>query len=236
MTTTSQLQSRRVRVPDSFAAMQDYFWEQGWTDGLPVVPPTEDAVREMLAAIESDPQHSLGVMQPPQLPRHPREDGHQRRHGRLQARALPSRCGRRTRRPHRGLQPRRHGRYHRRRQPGHDRQPALSPPSWASSPTPVALAPASAPTPPSAAPCVSSSATSPDSPRGRWTRPLSVPRARYSFCFAENEGRSPWEPLHVERGYDPDSSTVTMAGHSGRLPHHGEHLRDRLRRPRHHRR
>ena len=44
--------------------MQDYFWEQGWTDGLPVVPPTEDAVRAMLAAVDADPQHSLGVMQP----------------------------------------------------------------------------------------------------------------------------------------------------------------------------
>ena len=35
------IRSRRVRVPDSFQAVQDYCWEQGWTDGLPVVPPTE---------------------------------------------------------------------------------------------------------------------------------------------------------------------------------------------------
>ena len=62
--TTTHLQSRRERVPADFAAMQDYFWEQGWTDGLPVVPPTEDAVRVMLAAIDADPQRSLGVMQP----------------------------------------------------------------------------------------------------------------------------------------------------------------------------
>ena len=64
MTTTPHLASSRVRVPESFAEMQDYFWEQGWTDGLPVVPPTEDAVRGMLAAMDADPQHSLGVMQP----------------------------------------------------------------------------------------------------------------------------------------------------------------------------
>jgi hypothetical protein len=31
----------------------------------------------------------------------------------------------------------------------------------------------------------------------------------YSFCFAENEERSPWTPFHVERGYDADTSTVT---------------------------
>lgn len=34
--------------------------------------------------------------------------------------------------------------------------------------------------------------------------------ARYSFCFGENEEDSPWIPLHVERGYDPESSTVTV--------------------------
>jgi hypothetical protein len=30
-----------------------------------------------------------------------------------------------------------------------------------------------------------------------------------SFAFAENEEQSPWEPLHVEHGFDPDESVVT---------------------------
>lgn len=34
--------------------------------------------------------------------------------------------------------------------------------------------------------------------------------ARYSFCFGENEEDSPWVPLHVERGFDPSTSTVTV--------------------------
>ena len=34
--------------------------------------------------------------------------------------------------------------------------------------------------------------------------------ARYSFCFGENEEDSPWEPLHVERGFAPTSSAVTL--------------------------
>jgi hypothetical protein len=34
---------------------------------------------------------------------------------------------------------------------------------------------------------------------------------RYSFCFSENEELSPWEPRHVELGYDPSASTVTIA-------------------------
>jgi hypothetical protein len=33
---------------------------------------------------------------------------------------------------------------------------------------------------------------------------------KVSFCFPENEERSPWEPLHVERGFAPESSTVTL--------------------------
>jgi hypothetical protein len=36
--------------------------------------------------------------------------------------------------------------------------------------------------------------------------------AKYSYCVAENEAASPWEPLHVERGFPPDASTVTVVG------------------------
>lgn len=32
----------------------------------------------------------------------------------------------------------------------------------------------------------------------------------YSLCFAENEERSPWQPLHVEKGFKPTDSTVSV--------------------------
>lgn len=38
---------------------------------------------------------------------------------------------------------------------------------------------------------------------------------KYTFCFGENEEASPWEPLHVERNFSPDESTVTVIGVSG---------------------
>ena len=38
---------------------------------------------------------------------------------------------------------------------------------------------------------------------------------KYSFCCAENEEDSPWEPLHVERGFRADQSTVTLVGAEG---------------------
>ena len=33
---------------------------------------------------------------------------------------------------------------------------------------------------------------------------------RYTLCFAENEDKNPWEPLHVELGYRKDTNTVTV--------------------------
>lgn len=38
---------------------------------------------------------------------------------------------------------------------------------------------------------------------------------KYTFCCAENERSSPWEPLHVERGHDMGASTVTAVGALG---------------------
>lgn len=34
--------------------------------------------------------------------------------------------------------------------------------------------------------------------------------ARFSLCFGENEEASDWEPLHVQRGYAPEQSTATV--------------------------
>jgi hypothetical protein len=48
------------------------------------------------------------------------------------------------------------------------------------------------------------------------TRPGMLDRAtlgtpgKYAFCFAENEDDHPWEPLHVERGFRRDRSALTL--------------------------
>jgi hypothetical protein len=41
--------------------------------------------------------------------------------------------------------------------------------------------------------------------------------AKFAYCVAENESQSPWEPLHVEAGLPPGVSTVTAFGAEG--PH-----------------
>lgn len=40
---------------------------------------------------------------------------------------------------------------------------------------------------------------------------------KYTFCIAELEEESPWEPLHVERGFPREASTVTVFAAEG--PH-----------------
>ena len=41
--------------------------------------------------------------------------------------------------------------------------------------------------------------------------------SKYTYCVAENEEENPWQPLHVERGFQPEQSTVTVL--AGEPPH-----------------
>jgi hypothetical protein len=40
---------------------------------------------------------------------------------------------------------------------------------------------------------------------------------KYTCCIAENEENHPWEPWHVERGFSPEDSTVTLVAASSML-------------------
>ena len=54
----------RLQVPGSIIDINDYFYECGWTDGLPIIPPTEDLVLKMLAACALPGSHVLGQLPP----------------------------------------------------------------------------------------------------------------------------------------------------------------------------
>ena len=211
MTTTSALASRRELVPADYPAMQDYFWEQGWTDGLPVVPPTEDAVRGMLASIDADPQHSLGVMQP----RNSRATLEKLAINAVMAGCKPEHfpvvvAGVRAA-----------------MREGFNLAGTAATTGGAMQVMIVNGPVASELGIQADAGCLGPGFRA-NAAIGRALRlivrnvagltpgemdkaTLSSP-GRYSFCFAENEARSPWEPLHVERGYAPETSTVTLAG------------------------
>jgi len=54
----------RVTVDDDLEAIFERFTREGWSDGLPFVPPTEDRVAQMLAQSDLHPSLSLGPMPP----------------------------------------------------------------------------------------------------------------------------------------------------------------------------
>ena len=63
----SPLQARRVEL----AAQQDeheLMVERGWTDGLPVIPPTEERVLKMLAGTTRPPSEIIGIIPPDNAP------------------------------------------------------------------------------------------------------------------------------------------------------------------------
>jgi len=51
--------------PDTVRGVIDLieqYFEQGWTDGLPIVPPTEELVDRMIAASGREPLEVVGVV------------------------------------------------------------------------------------------------------------------------------------------------------------------------------
>ncbi|MBI4123973.1 MAG: thioredoxin family protein [Betaproteobacteria bacterium] len=57
------LQSRRIGIPDEADAIE-LCYDRGWSDGLPLVPPTVERVLAMLEATTRAPHEVLGIMPP----------------------------------------------------------------------------------------------------------------------------------------------------------------------------
>jgi hypothetical protein len=56
--------AEQMEIPDDLLAANAFLEEKGWTDGLPVIPPTEPRVGRMLAGTTRDPQEEVGVVPP----------------------------------------------------------------------------------------------------------------------------------------------------------------------------
>ena len=54
--------AEQIEIPDDLLAANAFLEEKGWTDGLPVIPPTEPQVARMLAGTTRDPQEEVGVV------------------------------------------------------------------------------------------------------------------------------------------------------------------------------
>jgi hypothetical protein len=54
----------RTAFKGSLEECNRFFYKRGWGDGLPVMPPTEEAVRQMLSGTDLSPQHVVARIEP----------------------------------------------------------------------------------------------------------------------------------------------------------------------------
>src|SRR2546422_11771118 len=64
---SQSLRSKRYDLTDAFA-VNEFYHAKGWTDGLPIVPPTEERVSECLDAPGFAPGDIIGIEQVRQRP------------------------------------------------------------------------------------------------------------------------------------------------------------------------
>jgi len=59
-------EARTFRIGGAYAAILRHYQDQGWTDGLPIVPPTDDDLREFLRFTDRAPREVVAVLPPRQ--------------------------------------------------------------------------------------------------------------------------------------------------------------------------
>ena len=206
-----QLEAELIVLPDDYDALQNYYLERGWSDGLPITPPTPERVEAMLSAVSLAPRHVVAQL-PPNWGDATVE--------RLAINAVMAGCL-----PQylpvivAGVA-------------------AMSDPAfniYAIQATTHSCAPLFVVNGPIREELGMNSSSGAYGPG--WRANATIGRAvrlallniggghpgvgdmstqgapsKYTYCVAENEEANPWEPLHVERGFAPDLSTVTVVG------------------------
>jgi hypothetical protein len=59
-----ELQSGALEIPDDIEAACDWLYDRGWTDGLPIIPPTPERVQTMLTGTTLSPATVVAVLDP----------------------------------------------------------------------------------------------------------------------------------------------------------------------------
>jgi hypothetical protein len=59
---SANLQSKAYQVSDTVEAIE-FYYEKGWTDGLPIVPPTETSIRAMLQSAGLEPGQEIAFIE-----------------------------------------------------------------------------------------------------------------------------------------------------------------------------
>lgn len=198
-----------VESQDSFDRVNEYFYEHGWTDGLPIVPPTGERVQAMLAGMPWREAEEVISVVPPRMGVASMRQ--------IAVNAVMAGC-----RPEylpvvvaalQAVSEPEYGLSHR-QTTTHAGAPliivngpvvarlrincgrGLFGPGWRANATigrALRLA------------LVNIGGAGPGVDASQTGHP-----GKYTYCIAEYEGANPWEPLHVERGYDPGQSVVTV--------------------------
>ena len=59
-----EMANEKITLPDSVEEINDIFYNNGWTDGLPIIPPTEENVSKMLEGTKRDQNDLIAVVPP----------------------------------------------------------------------------------------------------------------------------------------------------------------------------
>ena len=194
-------------TPTDPAGLIEWYFEQGWTAGLPVVPPTPQSVDAMVQALGGNPDH-LEVRVPPRWGNLTREvmainlvlAGCKPAYAPVVRTALLALCT-----PHFNLN-------------------GIQATTHMAAPLVVVNGPVREAIGLNSGANVLGSGHRANATIGRAIRlillnvgggwPGDLDKStlghpgKYTFCIAENEEASPWAPYHVEQGYRPDESTA----------------------------
>lgn len=198
----------RIQVPDAWAAIE-HFFQLEWSDGLPVVPPTDVLVRDMLDAVSREPTEVVGHV-PPRFGEatveliavHAVIAGCQPAYFPVVLAAIEALLE-----PEFGL----HG---------------VIATTHVSTPLLIINGPIAQKLDVNSGYNLFGQGWRANATIGRATRLVlnnmggALPGGtdqstlghpgKFTYCIAENEAESPWEPLHVQRGFAPEDSTVTV--------------------------
>ena len=206
-----------AELPDSLDAVNDHFYQQGWTDGLPIIPPTRQRVDKMLEGMRWRSADDIIGVVPPAM-------GVARLHS-IAINAVMAGC-----RPEylpvvvaavQAVLETKYGLAHRQTT------------THAGAPLIIVNGPVIGKLGLNYGNGVFGPGWRANATIGRALRLVlmniggAVPAqvdfcqhahpGKYTYCIAEHEKANPWEPLHVERGFAPDNSIVTVV--NAEAPH-----------------
>jgi hypothetical protein len=208
VTQRHQLVSQPIQLADDLAAINAYFYQQQWTDGLPIIPPTPERVEVMIDALDRDPQEEIGVVPPYWAPATVEKVAINA----VMAGCLPEylpvvvAAVEAVTEPTFNL---------------YGIQATTNPVA----PLLIVNGPIASRLDINGGPNAFGQGWRANATIGRALRLVLINigggrpgttdkathgmPAKFSFCIAENEEHNPWQPLHVERGFPPEASTVT---------------------------